>query len=94
MLSKEERKRIISETAKFKAGDLLLFYGCTGAHTRDTIENVRYAAREGADGAIITVPPYICPSVEDAVRYFLEVADASEIPIGIYNNPSRGFPHR
>lgn len=89
MLSLEERKKIISETVKFKKGDVLLFYGCTGANTRDTIENVRYAAKEGADGAIITVPPYICPPVEHAVQYYLEVADSSEIPIGIYNNPSR-----
>jgi 4-hydroxy-tetrahydrodipicolinate synthase len=89
MLSHKEREQIISATVKFRKGDIRLFYGCTGINTGDTIEKVRYAAGEGADGAIITLPPYICPPVEDAVRYFLEVADASDIPIGIYNNPSR-----
>lgn len=89
MLSLEERQKIISETVKFKKGDILLYYGCTRTNTQETIEMVRYAAKEGADGAIVTVPPYICPPVEDAVQYFLEVADASEIPIGIYNNPAR-----
>ncbi|UCF94071.1 MAG: 4-hydroxy-tetrahydrodipicolinate synthase [Desulfobacterales bacterium] len=89
MLSKEERQKIIATTVKFKKGDMLLFYGCTGTSTQDTIAQVRFAARQGADGAIVTVPPYICPPVEDAVRYFLEVADASEIPIGVYNNPGR-----
>lgn len=89
MLSQKERQRIISETVKFKKGDILLFYGCTGTHTQDTIAYVRYAAKQGADGAIITVPSYIRPSVEDAVEYYLEVADTSEIPIGIYNNPTR-----
>jgi 4-hydroxy-tetrahydrodipicolinate synthase len=89
MLSEEERQTVISETVKFKKRDVLFFYGCTGTSTQSTIARVRYAAREGADGAIITVPPYICPTVDDAVQYYLEVADASDIPIGIYNNPSR-----
>ena len=66
-----------------------LYYGCTGNSTESTIEMVRYAGAEGADGAIITIPSYICPPVEDAVAYYLEVADASPIPIGIYNNPTR-----
>jgi 4-hydroxy-tetrahydrodipicolinate synthase len=89
MLSKEERQEIISRTVKFNRGDMLLFYGCAGNTSQETMNMVRYAAKEGADGAIVTVPSYICPPVEDAVQYFLEIADTSEIPIGIYNNPSR-----
>jgi 4-hydroxy-tetrahydrodipicolinate synthase len=89
MLSNEERREIISRTVKFKGGDMLLFYGCTGSTSQETVNMVRWAAKEGADGAIVTVPSYICPPVEDAVHYFLEIADTSDIPIGIYNNPSR-----
>ena len=89
MLSTEERREIISRTVKFKRADMLLFYGCTGNTSQETVNMVSYAAKEGADGAIVTVPSYICPPVEDAVHFFLEIAEASEIPIGIYNNPSR-----
>jgi len=89
MLSEEERKKIISETVKFNKGNMLFYYGCTRASTQETIDMVCYAAKEGADGAIVTVPPYIFPPMEDAIQYFLEVADASEIPIGVYNNPIR-----
>ena len=89
MLSPEEKSKIISETVKFKKGEMLIFYGCTGSNTEETIERVTFAGKEGADGAIVTIPPYICPPLEDAVQYFLEVADNSEIPIGIYNNPGR-----
>lgn len=89
MLSLEERQKIISETVKFKKGNILLYYGCTRTNTQETIDMVRYAAKEGADGAIITTPPYIFPPMEDAIQYFLEVADVSEIPIGVYNNPIR-----
>ena len=89
MLSAEERRAIIAETVKFKTGDMLYYYGCSANNTEATIDYVRYASGEGADGAIIAVPSYICPSEEDAVRYFLDVADDAEIPIGIYNNPPR-----
>ncbi|MBI4185066.1 MAG: 4-hydroxy-tetrahydrodipicolinate synthase [Proteobacteria bacterium] len=89
MLSAEERKEIIRRTVKFKRGGMKLYYGCSGNNTQATIDMVRFAGREGADGAIVTAPSYICAPVEDAVQYFLEVADASEIPIGIYNNPPR-----
>ncbi|MGD8613352.1 MAG: 4-hydroxy-tetrahydrodipicolinate synthase [Desulfobacterales bacterium] len=88
-LSIEEKQKIISSTMKFKNSELLQLYGCTGNTTQGTIEMVKYAASEGADGAIITVPSYIVPSVEAAVQYYIEVADASSIPIGIYNNPTR-----
>ncbi|MBL6958829.1 MAG: 4-hydroxy-tetrahydrodipicolinate synthase [Rhodospirillales bacterium] len=89
MLSPEERHQIISQTVKFKTGKMLFYYGCTGTNTQATIDYVSYAAKEGADGAIIAAPAYICASNEDIVQYFLEVADASTIPIGIYNNPPR-----
>ena len=89
MLSPEERKAIITETLKFRTGKMLFYYGCTGQNTEGTIDYVRYAGAEGADGAIIAAPAYICAPNEDIVRYCLEVADASDIPLGFYNNPPR-----
>ncbi len=89
LLSTEERHLVIAETVKFKKPGMPLYFGCTANDTANTIDMVRYAAGEGADGAIITVPSYITPSVDDAVRFYLEVAESSAIPIGIYNNPTR-----
>jgi len=89
LLSREERHLIIAQTVKFKRSGLPLFYGCTANNTRETIAMVQYAARAGADGAVVTVPSYVYAPVDAALQYFLEVADASPIPIGIYNNPIR-----
>ena len=89
LLSREERQQVISETVAFRRAGMPLFYGCTGNNTHETIKMVEYAAKAGADGAIITVPSYIYAPVDAAIRYFIEVADASPIPIGIYNNPVR-----
>ena len=89
MLTPDERHLIISETSKMKTGTMEFWYGCSGPSTEQTIKYVEYAGKEGADGAIIAAPPYICAPDDDITEYFLEVADASNIPIGIYNNPPR-----
>jgi 4-hydroxy-tetrahydrodipicolinate synthase len=89
MLSPEEKKRIIVETAKMKTANMPLFFGCTGNSTEATIANVRFAQDNGADGAILAAPAYICAPEADIERFFLDVADATDLPLGIYNNPPR-----
>ena len=53
MLSPEEKKAIIVETAKLKMPKMPMFFGCTGNNTEATIANVRFAKDNGADGAIL-----------------------------------------
>ena len=89
LLSPEEKKAIIVETAKMKTGGMKLFYGCTGNNTDATIATVKFAKDNGADGAILAAPAYICAAEADIERYFLEIADATDLPLGIYNNPPR-----
>ncbi len=89
MLYGEERHAVIAQTAKMKTGSMKLFYGCTANNTDTTIAMVRFARDNGADGAILAAPSYICASEADIERYFLDVADATELPLGIYNNPPR-----
>lgn len=89
MLSQKERQDIIVETAKMKTGKMKLFYGCTGNNTETTMDYLRFARDNGADGAILAAPAYICASESDIESYFLEVADATDLPLGIYNNPPR-----
>ena len=89
MLSPEEKSEIIVETAKMKTPRMPIFFGATGNNTQATIANVRFARDNGADGAIIAAPAYICAPEGDIERFFLDVADATDLPLGIYNNPPR-----
>ena len=88
MLSPEEKKKIIVETTKMK-NRMPIFFGCTGNNTETTIANVRFAKDNGADGAILAAPAYICAPEADIEHFFLDVADATDLPLGIYNNPPR-----
>ena len=89
MLAPEERHAVVRETMKHRQAGMPQWYGCTGPTTEATIAYVEQAAAEGADGAVITAPAYLCAPNADIVRFFLDVADASPIPIGVYNNPPR-----
>ncbi|KAI3321260.1 aldolase [Xylariaceae sp. AK1471] len=65
--------------------------GCGAQSTRETIEFCCEAAEAGGDYALVLPPSYyatlFAPSSETIMRYFTEVADASPIPIIIYNFP-------
>ena len=89
MFSPEERKSVVVETARMKPAGMKFFYGCTGGNTDTTIANVKFARDNGADGAILAAPAYICAPEDDIEQFFLEVADATDLPLGIYNNPPR-----
>ena len=89
MLSPEEKKQIIVETSKMKTAKMPIFFGCTGNNTESTIAAVKFAKNNGADGAILAAPAYICAPEADIERFFLDVADATDLPLGIYNNPPR-----
>lgn len=89
MLSPEERRAIISATAKMKPGKMLMYYGCTGNNTQTTIDYVAYAKAEGADGAIIAAPAYICADRAAITDFAWEVLDSADFAMGFYNNPPR-----
>jgi len=89
MLSPEERRDIIARTVKMKPAGLTLYFGCTGNNTQTTIDYLKFAEAEGADGAILAAPPYIAASEADIEAHFFKVADSVDMALGIYNNPPR-----
>src|SRR5262249_30335001 len=89
MLAPEDKKQIIVETAKLKAPRMLVFFGCPGNNPEATVAIARCAGATAADAAILAAPAYICAPESDIERFFLDVADASDLPLGIYNNPPR-----
>ena len=62
----------------------------TGSNdTRSTIEYTRMAKELGADAALIVTPYYNKPTQEGLFRHYEAVAKAANIPICLYNVPSR-----
>ena len=71
------------------AGRVPVIAGTGAPATERTIENTRLAAVCGADGALVVTPYYVRPTQHGLVEHFQAIADSSELPIILYNVPSR-----
>ncbi|KAL2266196.1 hypothetical protein VTJ83DRAFT_5548 [Remersonia thermophila] len=94
-LSHSERRLVTSTTRRAldAAGfaHMPVIVGCGAQSTRETVQLCRDAWESGGDYALVLPPSYyaslFAPQMETVVKYFTEVADASPIPIIIYNFP-------
>lgn len=94
-LSHMERQVVTSTTRKaLRAagyGEMPIIVGCGAQSTREAIELCKEAHAAGGDYALVLPPSYyaplFAPSSKSIIQYFNDVADASPIPIIIYNYP-------
>ena len=89
LLSPSERIKIIDESLAAAKGRIPTLVRVSASTTNQTIENARYAKDAGADGGLIVQPGYIRPSQDSLYRYFKDVTETVDLPLVIYNNPSR-----
>jgi len=88
-LSAEEHRDVIAACVQVASGRVPVIAGCGTYSTAHSIERCRAAADLGADAALIVVPYYNKPSQAGLAAHFTAIADASPIPIVVYNVPSR-----
>lgn len=88
-LTPGERARVIETVKRAAARGLTLIAGVNELSTRAAIEACRSAAGSGAEAALVITPYYYKSSMtQDALaRHFIKVADASPIPVLVYNVP-------
>lgn len=66
-----------------------LVAGVGTADTRHTVELARAAEKAGADGVLVVSPYYSRPPQDALEAHFREVADASGLPVLLYDIPGR-----
>ncbi|CAI4219892.1 unnamed protein product [Parascedosporium putredinis] len=94
-LTHSERQLVTATTRKALNDngfqDMPIIVGCGCQSTRETIQYCREAWEAGGDYALVLPPSYyaplFAPSSQTVLQYFRDVADASPIPILIYNYP-------
>ncbi|EEW49518.1 dihydrodipicolinate synthase [Corynebacterium efficiens YS-314] len=70
-----------------------LIAGAGTNNTRSSVELAEAFAEVGADGLLVVTPYYSKPSQEGLVRHFTEIAQATDLPICLYDIPGRsGIP--
>ncbi|GAB5435042.1 4-hydroxy-tetrahydrodipicolinate synthase [Falsiruegeria mediterranea] len=90
-LSHDEHEAVIAEVVKAAAGRVPVIAGAGSNNTVETIRFVEFAARVGADAALVVTPYYNKPTQRGMVAHFTAAHDCAEIPIIIYNIPGRSI---
>jgi 4-hydroxy-tetrahydrodipicolinate synthase len=88
-LSADEHRHVIATAVEAANGRVPVIAGTGTYSTEASIERTRAAADLGADAALVVVPYYNKPSQAGLVAHFTAIADASPIPLVVYNVPSR-----
>jgi len=88
-LSHEEHERVIAETIDAAAGRMLVMPGTGSNSTAEAVRLTKYAAKAGADAALVVGPYYNRPTQQGIYEHFKAIAESVEIPICVYNIPAR-----
>lgn len=91
MLSESERDRVLAAAREAIPRHKVFVAGTGTNSTLHTIRQTKRAAELGADGAIVVTPHYFTKAFGQPaaqVRHYIAVADASPIPIVLYNFPA------
>lgn len=88
-LSRDERKAVTAAVVRAANGRAPVVAGAGGNHTARAVFWARDAAAAKADGILSITPMYNRPSPEGLVRHFSAIADATDLPILVGNEPGR-----
>ena len=88
-LTHEEHERVIAESIEAAAGRLLVMPGTGSNSTAEAVRLTKYAAKAGADAALVVGPYYNRPTQQGIYEHFKALAEAVDIPICVYNIPAR-----
>ncbi|HMC12089.1 MAG TPA: 4-hydroxy-tetrahydrodipicolinate synthase [Pirellulaceae bacterium] len=88
-LSHEEHERVISEVVQAARGRIKVMAGTGSNSTAEALRLTKWAAKEGADAALMVAPYYNKPTQEGFFLHYKAVAEQVGIPICVYNIPGR-----
>ncbi|MGW0184865.1 4-hydroxy-tetrahydrodipicolinate synthase [Streptomyces sp. NPDC003362] len=87
--SDEEKGALVRAVREAVGERAAIVAGVGTSDTRHTIELTRQAEKAGADGVLVVTPYYSKPPQDAVEAHFREVADASGLPVALYDIPGR-----
>lgn len=88
-LTAEEKVQIKNLVVELNQGRLPILMGCGGNNTAAIVEEVKNTDWRGIDGLLSVCPYYNKPSQEGLYQHFKAIAEASPLPVVLYNVPGR-----
>lgn len=88
-LTEGEKKQIIDFVVEKVNGRIPIILGEGGNNTRAIVEKLKKNDYQGIDGILSVVPYYNKPSQEGIYQHYKAIAEASQLPVILYNVPGR-----
>jgi 4-hydroxy-tetrahydrodipicolinate synthase len=88
-LSHDEHKRVVELCVKIVDKRVPVIAGAGSNNTREAIELAQHAEQAGADALLVVTPYYNKPTQKGLIAHFSAIAEATSLPIIIYNIPPR-----
>jgi 4-hydroxy-tetrahydrodipicolinate synthase len=88
-LTAEEQRRVISVCVEQARGRVPVIAGCGSNSTAVVLAHMKAAQDAGADAALVVLPYYNRPNQEGLFQHYQALAQASSLPVVVYNVPGR-----
>ncbi len=88
-LTPQEHERVVALTVEIVQRRVKVIAGTGSNSTDEAVTFTKHAKEVGADGALLITPYYNKPMQEGLFQHYSAVAKASDIPLVLYNIPSR-----
>ncbi|MCP4816507.1 MAG: 4-hydroxy-tetrahydrodipicolinate synthase [Planctomycetaceae bacterium] len=88
-LTHEEHERVIAVVVAHAAGRIKVMAGTGSNSTAEAIRLTQWAAKEGADAALVVAPYYNKPTQQGFYEHYRAIAEEVDLPICVYNIPGR-----
>ncbi len=88
-ITDHELRELVLAAQKFVRGRVQILAGAGVSSTAMTVERVRWLSDLGVDGLLVVTPAYVKPTQEGLFRHYVAVAEASTVPVMLYNVPGR-----
>ena len=88
-LSHREKLRVVELVVEETAGRVPVLAGCGGYNTKEIVHLAKDMQRAGASGLLSVTPYYNKPTQEGIVQHFKAIAEATPLPIVLYNIAGR-----
>ena len=88
-LNHKEHEKVIEICINEAKGKIPVIAGTGSNSTEEAVSLTKHAEKAGADGALVVTPYYNKPTQEGLYQHYKKINDNTNIPIIIYNIPSR-----
>ena len=88
-ITDNELRELVLAAQRFVRGRVRILAGAGVSSTAITVERARWLSELSVDGLLVVTPAYVKPTQEGLYRHYLAVAEASTVPVMLYNVPGR-----